>query len=271
MEIRPMRAGDVEAAFRMTQDAFSGGPPPEPRPPVRIAHLLDTDPGGCWVADDGALAGVAIGIVREGLWGLSLLVVRPDVQARGVGRALMEPALAHGAGTRGGLILSSTDPRAMRRYARAGFALRPCVAAAGTVDRSALPALCGAVRESADAEATAPFSRAVRGATHAPDVPAMLASGGALLRHERGFAVHAGGTVKLLAALDDDAARALLWGCLAASGPGATVGVDFLTAGQDWAVEVCLAAGLALSPDGPLFARGDVGPLRPYVPSGAYL
>jgi hypothetical protein len=47
--------------------------------------------------------------------------------------------------------------------------------------------------------------------------------------------------------------------------------VDFLTAGQDWAVEICLEARLALSPEGPLFVRGEVGPLAPYVPSGAYL
>jgi hypothetical protein len=49
------------------------------------------------------------------------------------------------------------------------------------------------------------------------------------------------------------------------------VTVDFLTAGQDWAVRACLDAGLALSPDGPFFTGGDLGPLRPYVPSGAYL
>jgi hypothetical protein len=29
--------------------------------------------------------------------------------------------------------------------------------------------------------------------------------------------------------------------------------------------------GLALTPDGPIFTRGDVGPLAPYLPSGAYL
>jgi hypothetical protein len=34
---------------------------------------------------------------------------------------------------------------------------------------------------------------------------------------------------------------------------------------------VCLEAGLMLSPDGPMFAGGALGPLAPYIPSGAYL
>ena len=32
-----------------------------------------------------------------------------------------------------------------------------------------------------------------------------------------------------------------------------------------------LDARLALSPDGPMFAGGTLGPLAPYIPSGAYL
>ena len=47
--------------------------------------------------------------------------------------------------------------------------------------------------------------------------------------------------------------------------------VDLLTAGQDWAIRPCLEAGLALSPGGAIFTRGDVGPMRPYVPTGAWL
>jgi hypothetical protein len=34
---------------------------------------------------------------------------------------------------------------------------------------------------------------------------------------------------------------------------------------------VCLDARLSLSPDGPMFAGGALGPLAPYIPSGAYL
>ena len=46
-----------------------------------------------------------------------------------------------------GIILSSLDPRALHRYATAGFGLSPSVQAHGSVDRSALPAPSAAVRE----------------------------------------------------------------------------------------------------------------------------
>jgi hypothetical protein len=34
---------------------------------------------------------------------------------------------------------------------------------------------------------------------------------------------------------------------------------------------VGLEAGLSLNTDGPVFVRGEVGPMAPYLPSGAYL
>jgi hypothetical protein len=53
---------------------------------------------------------------------------------------------------------------------------------------------------------------------------------------------------------------------------GAEANVQFITAGQQWAVEVCVEARLELEADcGCVFTRGEVGPLRPYLPSGAYL
>src|SRR5207244_12751581 len=112
-----------------------------------------------------------------------------------------------------------------------------------------------------DLEQTERVSRGVRGATHAPDIPNALANGCELLvLGDRGFVVHRRGSPRLLAALDEDAARALLWAALAAAPPGETVQADFISAGQDWAIEVLLDARLALSPAGPLFVRGDVGP-----------
>lgn len=274
-----MRAEDVPTIAGLVRDAW-GDPDADPhaeleRRAPRIAHLLATDPGGAWTAvdRDGAPAGAALALRREGLWGLSLLIVREDLRSRGLGRRLLDAALGHADGARGAIILSSTDPRAMRRYARAGFRLLPCVGAGGIVDRSRLPATPG-VREGTldDVAATADASRAVRGATHHVDLPTMLGEPGrGLLVHARGFAVHERGAPKLLAARDEAAATELLWACLAAAPPGGTVTVDFVTAGQDWAIRTLLDAGLALSPDGPVFVRGEVGPLAPYLPSGAYL
>lgn len=268
----PVTAGLARTVFSAPGEAASAED--VRRGEARQAHLLATDPEGAWVALDeaGEVCGVALAIRREGVWGLSLLAVRPDVQSRGIGRRLLERAWAYGEGARGRIVLSSTDPKAMRRYARLGLAVRPCVAAGGIVDRSRLPAPSGAVRASEDVERTAPVSRHVRGAAHVADLPAMLDAGGRLLLHgDRGFAVHDERAVRLLAARDEAAAVDLLWACLAAAAPGATVAVDFLAAGQDWAVRTVLDAGLALSPDGPVFTGGRLGTLAPYVPSGPYL
>src|SRR5687768_10635216 len=89
--VRPMTAGDVDAIHALQIAAFEDldrrlGETPYPPPDiahsrVRLGRILGTDPGGCWVAEhDGGLAGCALAILRDGLWGLSLLAVRPDVQ-----------------------------------------------------------------------------------------------------------------------------------------------------------------------------------------------
>ena len=283
VRLRPLTVDDAAEAELVAHRAMSPMLPElldDPGRPARgqkrIVHLTELDPRGAWCSEDGdgRITGIALALVREGLWGLSLLAVDPKHQAQGLGRALLDAALTYADGTRGQVILSSTDPRAMRRYARAGFDLVPAVAAAGIVDRSALPAPHPDIRPGTgdDLEATEAISRAVRGATHAPDIPNAISRGDELLvLGDRGFALHREGVARLLAARDDEAATALLWAIFAAAPAGATAGVDFMTAGQGWAVRTCLEAGLALSPDGPVFVRGDVGPLRPYIPSGAYL
>jgi GNAT superfamily N-acetyltransferase len=284
VEIRPMAAADAPAAEAVARAALWDGRPGVDDPVTvarglrRIAHLQRTDPGGAWVAEAGGgeLVGMALALVREGIWGLSLFGVLAEHRNRGVGRALLEAAFeTHGAGARGHLILSSESPAAMRRYARLGLELRPCVAAAGIPDRTRLAATDGDVRDAGAAgiETADAIGRAVRGAGHGPDLPVALQDPGAklLLVEHRAFALVRETRVSLVAGLDDEAAARALNAALAAMPPGASVSVDFLTAGQDWAVRTCLDAGLALSPDGPFFTGGELGPLRPYVPSGAYL
>jgi predicted N-acetyltransferase YhbS len=284
-----MTEADVPAAAKVGRDALTALYPVEFQPAddatrethrvrseARVGHLLATDPDSAWVAEDsdGEVVGIALALVREGVWGLSLFGVKTGMQGQGIGRPLLDASLRTAEAARAAIILSSNDPRAMRRYFRAGFALRPCVAAAGQINRSRIPAglktRAGDVDR--DAGTIAAASRHVRGAEHGVDVGAMLATGGELLVHEgRGWAVVRDGSPVIVAAFDDEAATDLLWSCFAAGRPGESVHVDFISQGNDWAAAVVLDMGLSLTPDGPVFTRGDLGPLAPYLPSGAYL
>ena len=66
--------------------------------PIRrlLGHTLATDPDRFWVAvdGDGEPCGFSCATVREGLWFLAMLFVRPGTQAAGVGQALMDRAQA---------------------------------------------------------------------------------------------------------------------------------------------------------------------------------
>jgi GNAT superfamily N-acetyltransferase len=280
VDIRPMREEDVVDADRVCLEVlyttFTGENEPAraARQHARIRHLLDTDPGGSWVAEhEGRVEGVGLSLEREGVWGFSLFGVADKLQGRGVGRELFARCWAYGADARGHIILSSTNPPAMGIYARTGVPIRPCVAFAGIPDLAHAPELDGVedAGEAGIALADA-IGRELRGAGHGRDLPVPMAHGARLLVFEdRAFALARGGNIIMLGARDAQAAQRILWGLFCTAGPGATVNVDFLTAGQDWALPVCLAAGLPMSPDGPMFAGGRLGPLAPYVPSGAYL
>jgi len=291
--IRPLAPADVEPARAVGRRALDGVsrrldaqpdlPPDDEagraRMRTRIERCAATDPDGAWVAADeatGEVVGVALALRREGLWVLSLLAVAEGLQGQGVGARLLDASLRTAAGATGGLILVSRDPRAMRRYQLAGFRLQPAYEATGRVDRSRLPAGLGA-RDgdlSRDGQLCADVGRELRGAAHGPDLPAMLAAGAALLVAEdgrdRGFAVRNGGRVWLAGATSDALAARLLWAALAAGGPEVEAEAQWLTARQQWALDVLLDARLSLRLGSSVATRGEVGPMTPYLPSGAY-
>jgi GNAT superfamily N-acetyltransferase len=262
------------AAFRdleRRQDEPEIEPPPDDVVELRFRRLVETDPGGAWLAaEDGRPVGAALAIVREGVWGLSLLVVHPDAQSAGVGRALLERTLRYADGARGGIIMSSSDSRALRAYARVGFALHPAVWATGVPRRLAMPE---SVRDgsAADLALTEAVDRAVRGAAHGADIEALMANARLLVVDGRGYALARRDQLALLAATDEDAARDLLRAAIATVPEGEWLRIENLTAAQGWAIDVVLDAGLTLEPHGALFLRGDVGPFQPYLPNGAYL
>jgi hypothetical protein len=188
---------------------------------------------------------------------------------------LLDAALSYGKGSRARIILSSDDPRALRRYALAGFTLLPALHATGTI-RAPLPTE-GHVRDGslADLELCAVASRHVRGAAHTIDIPALMRVGSRLwiCDDERGvgFATGREGTPSLVAATSDRVAADLLRTVLSDAPPRSEITVESISHAQQWAIEVALEAGLSLQGIGAVFVNGDVGPMTPYLPSGAYL
>jgi GNAT superfamily N-acetyltransferase len=278
-----MRPDDVERAEQVTAAAFAPSsrsgvtersPAQRERWTRRLHHLLDVDPGGCWVADDGrATVGVAAAARRDLLWILSTYAVDPAYQGRGAGAALMDAALGYGDGCLRGLICSTSDPRAVRRYRLPGFTLPPTMQLTGAIDRRAIPIVDG-VREgtSADFDLVDSIDRRVRGATHRPD-QRLLADSGALLVCDMftgsGYVFIDDSRVVLLAASSRTVAQRLLWAGLARMGAGAEVSVRTLTSGQEWAIDVGLAAGMQVEQDAYLALR-HMRPPAYYVPSVAF-
>jgi GNAT superfamily N-acetyltransferase len=278
--LRPMTEADVVAVHGLAMASFRDlaarmGEPPEEDAPlgpwsVRVRHLLATDPGGAWVAErDGRVAGCALALVREGVWGLSLLVVDPAQQSAGIGSELLARARAYGEAARGLIVLASRDPRALRAYVRLGLDLHPTVTATGvpTGVRTA-PELRAPVPE--DRPWLDDVGRAVRGAPHGDDLDALIRGGYTLVvLPEQGYAAWRPGGLRLLAARDDAAATTLLHAYLDADGKRSTV--EWMTSAQQWAIRACLDAGLSLEMGSAVLTGGELGPFAPYLPNGAYL
>lgn len=285
--IRQMTAADAEGVYRTSSEALPATD--EERQQVmgrsaeeverrkeRYRHFLEHDQSGAWVAVDGdRVAGVALALVREGVWALSLFAVDEEYRDAGVGKDLFDRTLGYAKGTRGAIIASSSHPAAMRRYALAGFTLLPTLMAGGKVRRESLPAGLR-TREGTDADLglAAEVDRLVRGASRGRDLKFMLRTGPHLLVADGpagcGYAVVWEGSPALLAATTPETAIDLLWSCFAESGDS-HVEVNWITGSQNWAVPVVLKAGLSLSPAGPICVRGELGPLTPYLPSGPFL
>ena len=170
------------------------------------------------------------------------------------------------------MLSSSSDPKAVRRYRLAGFSLHPQMFLRGTVDRSALPVV-EKVREgtASDVDLMDSLDRRTRGAAHGVDHPFMLEHWRLLVSDSTtgsGYAYVGNGGLALLAADNRLTASRLLWTVLA-DGPD-EVTVPHLTAANEWAVDVGIAARLELHTEGYLALRG-MAPPTPYVHNGALL
>lgn len=237
----------------------------------RVGHLLATDPGGSWVATDGGVIAFTQAARRDDCWVLVHLFVRPRTQSSGVGRTLLARAQQYAADAPIGLIGATADPRAIRTYAQLpGFRTLPTLNATGTVRADRLDRNSTSSVRDGDADdlpAAEALDRQLRGGTRAPDVAYLCAHGHRLrVLPGRGYAVVGSGTVDMLAAADEDSARVLLTDALLL-GEGHSVTVGRMTAEQQWAFPLLVAAGLELRPWGPFVVRGLDGAPTPYLPS----
>jgi Acetyltransferase (GNAT) domain len=214
---------------------------------------------------------MAVALRRGSLWVLSFLAVHSSIRGGGLGRDLLRRSLEYAEGTRGQILCASSHPAALHVYASEGFSLLPALEAVGAADRAKLPAVSG-VREGGadDLDLCAVVDEAVRGAARSTDIELMLEGGNRLFVSERprGYAVLGDHRCYGLAAEDEATARSLLWTILA---EGGDMTVPWITAAQQWAIQVAIAAGLRLQSDGPVAVRGATGPLYPWLPNGALL
>jgi predicted N-acetyltransferase YhbS len=286
--IRPLRDDDVVAADEVAwraldevgqQFGFSMGERDDARiawAHARIRHIAQHDPAGSVVAErDGEVIGIGLAVRRGKLWFLSLLAVRQGLQGGGVGRRLLDATLEYGKDCSRAMICASPDPKALRRYGRAGFALHAGYEATGVPDSRELPGDLG-VREGDWDRDGEFFDRLVterRGESLGPDLGFYREQGMRLLIRDgstpadRAAVALRPGSLGTLAAASDDAATRVLWAALAEAEKEITVG--YLLGNQQWAIDVALAAKLPLKLTDTLCTRG-MSPATPYLPSGIF-
>ena len=290
--IRPMEEDDVapatESAWHPLREAsirYHHEEMPDERPAdtitrseYRVDHIRRHDPGGSWVADrDGDIVGCALATKREGIWFLSLLAVSTDVQSMGVGKRLLDASLTYADDAKGAWIMSSLDPRALHRYGSAGFALHLGYETKANVDRSLLIAE-PKVREGSydtDADWIDDLARAIRGAGYGVDLEAYKFRETRMLvledGNDRAYSFIGAKSLWNLGATSPAIASRMLMASVA-EGMGKDGEFSFasLTSNQQWAIDVALTLKMPLVPGVSICTRGNMGPLTPYIPNGAY-
>jgi len=98
---RPAKFEDLEAAERVVQEAISelrvrhGGRPSRAPPGIAFPKFcLAANPDGLWVAEHrDIIVGFGFSWMTGSMWCLSQLFVRPEMQAKGIGQALLSKTL----------------------------------------------------------------------------------------------------------------------------------------------------------------------------------
>jgi hypothetical protein len=150
--------------------------------------------------------------------------------------------------------------------------IHPTVEVRGTIDPSAVPDdLPGRMGRTSDLDLVAIVDAGLR-RSRAEDLEYLLGVGARMLvldrKGARGYVVYHERRLLMLGAIDDATATALFWRFLAQA--GGEVKIYGLTAQQNWAVKVALAAGLEVAAAGALFLTGHQRPPGAWLPSGWY-
>jgi GNAT superfamily N-acetyltransferase len=175
---RPMVAHDFEACADVLDAAddelhAQRGLPPLPRNRVALIrlfeHILQQHPERAWVAERGAaVVGFGSAVAYADLTFLSFLFVLPELQAAGIGRALLERAMQDDAYR--GVCIDSIQPISAALYGRYGMTPRVPLYMLTGAPRRELPALpAGVELRPIDAATAAALDRELCGVERPAD------------------------------------------------------------------------------------------------------
>ena len=178
MDNRPINVADLEACadvFYAADDELNArrGMPLSPRNRAALLrlfeHIVATSPQRAWLAERaGEVLGFGIAAQRGDMTFLSFLFVRPDAQARGIGRALLERAMA--GGDYRAVCIGSMQPISAALYAAYGMVPRVPLYMFSGRPAAPLPDLPpGSEMRTISAAAVADLDRAVTGLTRPED------------------------------------------------------------------------------------------------------
>lgn len=264
------------AAFESLREVNSA--PPEARSAkeveidrMRLDHLVSTDPEGVFVAtDNDRIVGLCQSLRRGPLFVLSRLGIRPDFQDLGIGRELLDRALAYGAGAPQQYIFTSRDPRAVHSYVREGFMLRPSVAITGRP--RAFPDFA-LIHEAGvhDLHRADEIDRETRGLSRVVDLAMMQRLGATVLLDDGGgYLVFSGTRLTSLCATTVAVASRLLEAALSGILEYPPLEVGWVVQEQQWAIETAARCGASLAVRGAIMTRGVDTPYVPYLPNGIF-
>ena len=292
--IRKVRSEEFEDVWRVHVAASNDLAVRRGRPAPRSADSpvasdaragLASDPDGYFCAvEEGRICGMVSALVRGRVWYLSMFFVLPGDQGRGVGRALLERALAYGEarGTEIRCTWATLDPRAQARYVMAGMAPRWPVYrldgdAAAVARLKARAGLGAREREQPCDPGTAEkLTAEVLGHDRADDLAHWRGDGGAAVAIERGgelaaFAYRRGERIGPAAGRDETAlVQAVAAAAAAGAGDGGSVTARVPGACTSL-LETLVRCGFRLGDPSLFMASRVFGRPELYLPSGPIL